>query len=256
MSAPAASSSVAPRGISTPAKEPPSASSAAAASASNVSDERKRLTEARRDLDERALLRDAQLVLAQQLRDTKRQADLPRDSLGQRDLFLRPGPSRRLVEAEHADQLVEDDERHCESRARAEVEQRGAAPDSGVELRRVFDVVDHDRALGLEGEVGHAELPHALDRRERSDVPLSTGDVGLRPEPDEAALNAELAARLLDGDPKHLVDVQLRPDTRRDPCDEALTLQRLCEIERRTRPVERRSRAHARALAAHSAHPA
>ena len=209
--------------------------------------QRKRLTEAGRDLDERALLRDAQLVLAQQLRDTKREADLPRDSLGQRDLFLRPGPSRRLVEAEHADQLVEDDERHGESCARAELEQRGATPDSGVELGAFSTSSITIVRLVWRARFDTPSSPDALDRGERSDMPLSAGDVGLRPEPDEAALNAELAARLLDGDPKHLVDVQLRPDARRDACDESLTLQRLREIERRTRAVER-SRALTREL--------
>jgi hypothetical protein len=144
------------------------------------------------------------------------------------------------VEREHAEQLAEDDDRHREHRARAEGAQRlDSAERRVIELGRCLDVPNHERLALPAGEVGdrqRAARRHGLELRH---VPLRCELVLRRAVANEAPVDADCLARLLDGDREHLVDVQLGAHLPRDPGDDALSLERLRQCRGRAGAVER-----------------
>ena len=75
-------------------------------------------------LEQRGLLLEPLGVLLQQLRSVHGDSQLPRDCLGDQDLGLGPVAGLGAVEAEHADHLVEDEDRRRQHGERVEVEQR------------------------------------------------------------------------------------------------------------------------------------
>ena len=224
----AVSSSVPPRGISTAEKAPPRAFVRSLREPLESVRERQRLTEVRGNAKERALLVHPLLVLAEQLRHAHRQSDLTGHGLGQCDLLVAPSSGRVAVEGEHADQLVEDHDRNGENGARAETHQRVASSERGiVQLRRGLDILDRQGLAALYREIRNRKAPPGIDRFQSTLLPLRRGDVAVRAQADQAAVDRKRTTGLLHGDPQQLVDVELRANACRDPGDEAFSLERL-----------------------------
>jgi len=124
---------------------------------------------------------------------------------------------------------------HNRAGLRAEVEQRlASAKRQVVELRCSRNVFDGDRGMSPGDEIRHGEMSAALDRLEPGRLPLRRRDSADLTESDEASIDAERGSRLLHGDPKQLVDLELGSDPCRDPRDEPLALQ--CLRKRRAGP--------------------
>src|SRR2546426_9928093 len=81
-------------------------------------------------------------------------------------------------------------------------------------------------------------MPAALDRQEARSLPLRCRNAPHSAQSNEAATDAERGSRLPGGDPKQLVDVELRSDARREPSDEPLALERIRERDIGTSAVE------------------
>ncbi len=204
---------------------------------------RERLTEQRGDPKERLLPVDPLLVLAEQLRHSHRQSDLPGHRLGQRDLFVAPGPRGVAVQSEDSDQLVEDHDRNGKDRTRAEAEHRVAAAERNiVELRRRLDILERDGLAPRHREVRDGKVSSGLDRSQSRPLPLRGRNLTLSAEADQTPVDAQRVAGLLHRDAQQLVDVELRANAGRDSRDEALAFERLGQIGRRSRTIERKRR--------------
>ena len=180
-----------------------------------------------RRFDQRRLPAQPLLVLAQEARRVDGEAELPRHRLGERDLLREPARGLAPVEAEHADDPVEHDDRGGEHAAGPELEQQLAAAQAGVlELGRRLDVSDGDRPPVAGGEVEAGEPGrHVPDRPDAGRVPLGQDRHRLADlaEPDEGARDvADRPGRLLDGDAQRGVDVELGANTPSDLRDQAL----------------------------------
>src|SRR5581483_4813269 len=90
------------------------------------------------------------------------------------------------------------------------------------------------------GEVRRGQADRVADRSQPFLVPLGRDDLAVRPvEPDEAALDAERAAGLLDRDSLQRVEVELGPHAASDLRDEPLALDGVRERLGRPRAFER-----------------
>ena len=139
-------------------------------------------------------------------------------------------PGVVAVEGEHADQLVEDHDRNGENGARAETHQRVASSKRGiVQLRRGLDILDRQGLAALYREIRNRKTPPGSDRFQSTLLPLRRGDIAVRAQADQAAVDRQRTTGLLHGDPQQLVDVELRTNACRDPGDEAFSLERLRE---------------------------
>ena len=172
------------------------------------------------------------------------EAELPRNRLGERDLSREPARGLGPVQAEHADDPVEDDDRGGDDAARPEVEERLATAEARVlELRCRLDVGHVHRPPVAGGEVEAREPGrHVAHRPDSGRVPL--GQDGHRladlAEPDERARDvADRPRRLLDGDAERRVDVELGADAPADLGDQALAPERGPKRLVRARAAER-----------------
>ena len=182
-------------------------------------------------LDERLLLPEALLVLAQQAGGVDGEAQLPGHGLGQRDLAGLPGPDLPAVQAEDPDHAVEDEDRRGDGRARSQGKEGVRAPEGGVlaELARRLHVGDRHGAAVARREVHGRQVrrlvAHGLDARR---VPF--GEHGHRlpllAEADEAPCDADRLRGLLDRHLQDRVQVELGTDTAADLRDQPLALER------------------------------
>ena len=204
---------------------------------------RERLAEQRGDPKERSLLRDPLLVLAKQLGHPHRESDFAGDGLGQRDLLVVPGSGAVAVERQHSDQLVENDNRNCENRARAQAQQSVASCERRIlEGRLRLDILDDHGLSTLDGEVRDGQAPSDADRFQAGPLPLRGRNLAVRAEPDQTAVHRQREARFLDGHAQQLVDVQRGTNARGDPRDETLALERFGQTGGRAGAVERERR--------------
>ena len=200
-----------------------------------------------RGLDQRLLLAEALLVLAQEPRRVDGEPDLPRHGLRQRDLACLPGHRLGTVEAENPDQAVEEEDRRGQRRPRPEVEQGLRAPERRVaeDLAVGGDVFDRDGAPLARSEVQRREVRRCVaDGLDVGRVPFREHGhrLALPAEPDETARHADGLGRLLDGDLEHRVEVELRADAQADLRDEPLAVEGRPQRLRRACPAERESR--------------
>ena len=172
-----------------------------------------------------------------------RDSELSRDRLGQRDLGLRPGSGLRAVETEHSDHPVEHEDGRPEHGERVEVQERlDAAELRGPQLGRLADVADGHRSplSGCKVRARRAAPPTRPTGAKPSAVHSAANRHrrGRISDAEEAAAHADRNARGLDGDPEHIVQVELGPDFPADRGYETFALERVGQLVRRARPVE------------------
>ena len=188
------------------------------------------------------LLRDPVAVLLEQAAETDRQAGLGRDGLEKGEIAAAPRLDFVAMGREHADHALLDDDRRRRDGARAEGAQVLEPAEARLgELRRVADIGDGDVAPLARREVRDRQhLGVVGDRLRPRRRPLRDDRqlAGLVAQADEAAARVERVTRLLHGRPEGGVEVELAPKPAGDACDQVLALQRLCERERRPRPLE------------------
>ena len=171
-------------------------------------------------------------------------SQLPRDRLDDQDVGLGPVAGLRAVKAEHADHLVEDEDRCRQRGERVEVEERldpaelrilerGLLPDvphghcpalarSHVRDREpVGDGVDRDKTIGMPFG-GHRHRPGAVTQAQ------------------EAAVDADSDPGLLHRYPEDGVEVELGANLAADRGDEPLAFERFGERVGRAGAVERK----------------
>ena len=146
------------------------------------------------------------------------------------------------MEPEDADHPIEDEDRCREHGERVEVEQRLDPAELRIlELGRFTNVGDRDSAPISGGEVAdHEPISSGVDRDESVGIPLGADGhrtAGLT-EPEEATRDIRRHAGLLDRDPEHGLEIELRPHLPPDRGDEPLAFERLGESVCRTRAIE------------------
>ncbi len=191
-------------------------------------------------LDQRLLLPEALLVLAEQPGGMDGEAELAGDGLGERDLACLPGPDLAPVQAEHPDHAVEDEDRRGDGGKRTQGEEGVRASERGIlaELAVRLDVRDGHGAAVARGKVHGRQVrslvAHRLDSRR---VPFCEHGHRLPAlaEPDEATRDAADRLRgLLDGDLEDGVEVELGADATADLRDQPLALE--CGLQGFARP--------------------
>ena len=182
-----------------------------------------------RGFQQRALLAEPELVLAEQTGGVNAEANLPGDCLGQAPLGRRPRTRLGAMECEYADRLFEDDDRGGEDRSRAEPDQELAA--AVVELGG--HVRDRDRLSHSQRLVRHRELVGDVGRERRDALAGRFGSdrrrLALGTQPHDAPREPERTPDLLDGDAEERIEVELGANLPRDRGDEPFALQRLFE---------------------------
>ena len=196
-------------------------------------------------LQQRLLLGQPAVALAQQARGVERDRSLAGDGLRERDLVRAPVTDGGPMEREHAEEPLMRDDRRRQYGTNAVLGEAADVTEAAVvERRRLEDVGDGHRAAKPGGEIRDRQPAGIAERRHTDGVPLGRdpGRVVLLAEPDEAAGRVDRDADLLEHRRQHLGDVPARPELERHVRDQALPLERVGESDRRARPLEREPR--------------
>ena len=196
-------------------------------------------------LEERLLLGEPAVALAEQPARVDGDRGLQGDGLGERDLGARPASRFGAVQTEHPDHSIERDDRCRQDGTDAPVDQLAhVAQRRVVQLRSLEHVADRNRAAVAGRQVGHGQAARVAEWVDTPGCPLRQHRrrlAGLA-EADEAALDVRRLSGLLDRDLQELVEIAARADGARDPGDQALAFERVGDRIRRARPLEGQAR--------------
>ena len=193
-------------------------------------------------LEQRLLLGEPAIALAEQPARVDGDRGLQRDGLCERDLGPCPASRLRPVQAQHPDHPVERDDRGCQHGADAAICQLAdVAEGRVVQLGGLKHVAHGDGSALAHREVHRGQPARVAERWDSGCRPLRKHRRRLArfAEADEAALDVGRVGRLLDCDLEQLVEVAARPDGTRDPCDQAFPLECVRDRIRRARALER-----------------
>ena len=196
-------------------------------------------------LEQRLLLGEPAIALAEQPARIDGDRGLQRDRLGERDLGSCPASRLRPVQAQHPDHPIERDDRGRQHGADAAIRQLAdVAEGRVVQLGSLKHVADRDRAALARRQVHRGQAARVAESGDARRRPLRKHRrrlAGLA-EADEAALDVRRLRRLLDCDLEQLVEIAARPDSTRDPRDQTFPLECVRDRIRRARPLERETR--------------